>query len=59
MLGIAIFLGLLATAAGLALWNDRRSPGWQAPRERQEPRLPVTRLQARAADMSQLSMHKG
>ncbi len=44
MLGIAVFLGLVAAAAGFAFWNDRRSPGWQAPRERKEPRLPVTRL---------------
>lgn len=38
---IVIFLGLVAAAAGVAFWNDRRSPGWQAPRERQEPRLPT------------------
>ena len=41
MIGIAVFLGLVAAAAAVAFWNDRRSPGWQAPRERQEPRFPV------------------
>jgi uncharacterized iron-regulated membrane protein len=44
MFGIAVFLGLVAVAAGFALWNDRRSPGWHGPRERKEPRIPVTRL---------------
>ncbi len=39
MTGIAVFLGLVAAAAGVAFWNDRRSPGWQAPCERQEPRF--------------------
>ena len=42
MIGIAVFLGLVAAAAGVAFWNDRRSQGRQAPRERQEPRFPVT-----------------
>ena len=42
MLGIAVFLGLVAAAAGVAFWNDRRSPSWQAPRERQEPRFPAS-----------------
>ncbi len=42
MIVIAIFLGLVAAAAGVAFWNDRRSQGWQAPRERREPRFPVT-----------------
>jgi hypothetical protein len=42
MIGIAVFLALVAAAAGVAFWNDRRSPGWQAPRERQEPRFPAT-----------------
>ncbi len=42
MLGIAVFLGLVAAAAGVAFWNDRRSPGWHAPRKRQEPRFPAT-----------------
>ncbi len=42
MIGIAVFLGLVAAAAGVAFWNDRRSQGWQAPRERQEPRFPAT-----------------
>ncbi len=41
MIGIAVFLGLVAAAAGVAFWNERRSPGWQAPRERQEPRFPA------------------
>ncbi len=41
MIGIAVFLGLVAAAAAVAFWNDRRSPGWQAPRERQEPRFPA------------------
>ncbi len=59
MIGIAVFLALVAAAAGVAFWNERRSPGWQAPRERREPRFPVARLQARTVDMSQLSMHKG
>ncbi len=42
LIGIAIFLGLIAAAAGVAFWNARRSPGWQVPRERQEPRFPTT-----------------
>ncbi len=42
MIVIAIFLGLVAAAAGVAFWNERRSQGWQAPRERQEPRFPAT-----------------
>jgi hypothetical protein len=41
MIGIAVFLALVAAAAGVAFWNERRSPGWQAPRERQEPRFPA------------------
>ena len=41
MIGIAVFLALVAAAAGVAFWNDRRSPGWQAPRERREPRFPA------------------
>jgi len=41
MMAIAIFLGLVAAAAGVAFWNDRRSPRWQAPRERKEPRFPA------------------
>ena len=45
MIGIAVFLGLIAVAAGLAFWNDRRSQGWEAPRERQEPRFPATSRQ--------------
>ncbi len=42
LIGIAVFLGLVAAAAGVAFWNDRRLPGWQGPRERQEPRVPAT-----------------
>ncbi len=45
MIGIAVFLGLIAVAAGVAFWNDRRSHGWEAPRERQEPRFPATSRQ--------------
>ena len=41
MIGIAVFLGLVAAAAGVAFWNERRSRGRQAPRERQEPRFPA------------------
>ena len=41
MIVIAIFLGLVAAAAGVAFWNDRRSQGRQAPRARQEPRFPA------------------
>ncbi len=41
MIGIAVFLALVAAAAGVAFWNNRRSQGWQTPRERQEPRFPA------------------
>jgi hypothetical protein len=44
MIGIAVFLGVIAAAAGLAFWNAHRTPTYDAPRERLEPRFPMPSL---------------
>ncbi len=44
MIGIVVFLGVIAAAAGLAVWNAHRTPWRDAPRERLEPRFPIPSL---------------
>lgn len=44
MTGIAVFLSVIAAAGGFAVWNDRRTPWRDAPRERLEPRFPIPSL---------------
>ncbi len=41
MIVIVAFLAMVAAAAGVAIWNDRRAPWRDAVPERLEPRFPL------------------
>ena len=41
MIVIVAFLVVVAAAAGVAVWNDRRAPWREAAPERLEPRFPL------------------
>ncbi len=41
MIVIAAFLAVVGVAAGVAVWNERRTPWCDAAPERLEPRFPV------------------
>ncbi len=44
MLGIVVFLAVIAVAGGFAVWNYRRTP-WRDPApKRLEPRFPLSSL---------------
>jgi len=41
MIVIVAFLAVVGVAAGVAVWNDRRTPWHAAAPERREPRFPL------------------
>ncbi len=41
MIVIAVFLAVIAAAAGVAVWNESRRPWCDAGPERLEPRFPL------------------
>lgn len=41
MIVIVAFLAVIGVAAGVAVWNDRRTPWREVAPERREPRFPL------------------
>ncbi len=41
MIVVAGFLAVIAIAAGVAVWNERRRPWYEGGPERREPRFPL------------------